>query len=677
MKKKTTGWMLLACAMLTGIPFMTSCSTDDNIDVGEIDKTLGFGADDMNVPLGAAENIKLDDVLSLNEGDAIETLKKDSATYKSGDYQFKKWDNLDPSAVKVNEVHFDTFSPQAFSLNIPLALVQVLGFLDDKVYTFPTDGPQKINAFDVTGAGNDDVVALEEADLEGSFKFNLGLSSLKNEVQFTQIDLYIPEFLELDLDYIKKHHSFITGGLDLKQAGEARDGRSGSELTEDEKNFNVLTLNSVATTNEAPLELKLKRVKGIQKKAPTKTADIEKGYIVFSKSEGLKLHGVIKMQLNFKKGQLFNKETFSSTETRTLNPEISMPTGINITHAEGIFDPKININPSTVNIGNDVPDFLNDEKVSIQLNNPTIKLSVKSNINATANIKPKIVAYFDDAKTDYKYMYIRGKDKNNNDVWPKISANKTGDDNQFMNSYIVINRLGMTMSEAQALLKQLGNADLSVIKMDGSFPKINTNDKKEVTNISELLSPRIPKSIDFEIEAQVDQNTTAKVDLFDANDPNTKGDKYIITPSYEFIAPLALDPGSQIVYNDTIADWNDDIKDKDIELYKDGEIIVTANVHNNTPLQLHMDPVPIGLDKKKINDIQVTSDIVVESNLDKSEDTVTPIEIKLTGSIKNLDGLAFKVTARSQNTATLNKDTQYINVTDIKLNLKGRIAVSL
>lgn len=675
MKKKTTGWMLLACAMLTGIPFMTSCSTDDNIDVGEIDKTLGFGADDMNVPLGAAESIKLDDVLSL-KGDAIVTLNEDSATYKAGDYQFKKWDNLDPSKVTVNEVHFDTFNPQAFSLNIPLALVQVVGFLDDKVYTFPTDGPQKINAFDVTGAGNNDVVALEEADLQGSFKFNLGLSSLKNEVQFTQIDLYIPEFLELDLDYIRDHHSFITGGLDLKQAGEARDGRSGDQLTEDEKNFNVLTLNSVATTNEAPLELKLKRVKGIQKNAPTKTADIEKGYIVFSSSEGLKLHGVIKMQLNFKKGQLYNKETFNSTETRTINPEISMPTGINISHAEGIFDPKININPSTVNIGDDVPDFLNDEKVSIQLNNPTIKLSIKSNINATANIKPRIVAYFDDAKTNYKYMYIRGKDNKGNDVWPRISANETGNDNQFKNSYIVINRLGMTKAEAEEVLSELGYADITVLKMDGSFPRINTNDKKEVTDISELLSPRIPKSIDFEIEAQVDQKKTAKVDLYDASDPKTKGDKYIITPSYEFIAPLALDPGSQIVYNDTIADWNDDINDKDIELH-DGEIIITANVHNNTPLQLHMDPVAIGLDKKKINDIQVTSNIVVESNLDKGEDTVTPIEIKLTGSIKKLDGLAFKVTARSQNTATLNKDTQYINVTDIKLNLKGRIAVSL
>jgi len=340
----------------------------------------------------------------------------------------------------------------------------------------------------------------------------------------------------------------------------------------------------------------------------------------------LKLHGVIKMQLNFKKGQLFNKETFNSTETRTINPEISMPEGINISHAEGIFDPKININPSTVNIGDDVPDFLNDEKVSIQLNNPTIKLSIKSNINATANIKPRIVAYFDDAKTNYKYMYIRGKDNKGNDVWPRISANETGNDNKFKNSYIVINRLGMTEAEAKEVLSELGYADITVLKMDGSFPRINTNDKKEVTDISELLSPRIPKSIDFEIEAQVDQKKTAKVDLYDASDPKTKGDKYIITPSYEFIAPLALDPGSQIVYNDTIADWNDDINDKDIELH-DGEIIITANVHNNTPLQLHMDPVAIGLDKKKINDIQVTSNIVVESNLDKGKDTVTPIEI--------------------------------------------------
>ncbi len=663
MKKKTTGWMLLACAMLTGIPFMTSCSTDDNIDVGEIDKTLGFGADDMNVPLGAAESIKLDDVLSL-KGDAIVTLNEDSATYKAGDYQFKKWDNLDPSAVKVNEVSFETFTPQEFHINVPFAgLVLASHAAEDKEYSFPAN-PQNINAFDVTGNPEKSVVTLSKADLDGAFLIDLGLEEISDYVNLTQIDLYLPKFLKFDVDNMKNQASSF---IDKNKV----------TFKEADANFNVLSLENVKTGKNRKLELRLKTIDEIENDIPT-NIDPDKGYLAYNSDMGLKMHGIIKMQIKFRFGQLKPTIDISKlTETKLVAPSIEMTNNrITITHAEGIFDPKININPSTVNIGDDVPDFLNDEKVSIQLNNPTIKLSIKSNINATANIKPRIVAYFDDAKTNYKYMYIRGKDNKGNDVWPRISANETGNDNQFKNSYIVINRLGMTKAEAEEVLSELGYADITVRKMDGSFPRINTNDKKEVTDISELLSPRIPKSIDFEIEAQVDQKKTAKVDLYDASDPKTKGDKYIITPSYEFIAPLALDPGSQIVYNDTIADWNDDINDKDIELH-DGEIIITANVHNNTPLQLRMDPVAIGLDKKKINDIQVTSNIVVESNLGKGKDTVTPIEIKLTGSIKKLDGLAFKVTARSQDTAPLNKDTQYINVTDIKLNLKGRIAVSL
>lgn len=671
MKGLLPGFFLAGGLMLVG------CSTDDKIDVGELDKTIGIGAEDLNVPLGAAENVKLDDVLSLKEGDVIETLQKDSASYKKGDYQFKKGDDLDPANVKVNEVHFETFTPQEFSLSIPFASMAAAYIPSSKEYSFPIGGPQKINAFDVVGNGNDDVVALSEADLDGSFVLNLGLSKLKNELNFTQIDLYLPRFLEFDLDYIENHHkTFIREGIAFKLAGEARDG--GRALTQDEKDYNVLTLKQVATQNDDDLELKVKRVVDIKAEEPA-ASETEKGYMIFSKANGLKLHGVVKMQLRFTKGNM-TTDGQSSTETRVVDPKISMlGNGMYVTHAEGIFDPKININPSTVNIGDDVPDFLTDDDVTITLNNPTIKLVIQNNINARANLKPKMIAYTNDEKTEYKYMYLRGKLKSGDDLWPSISPNKSGNDNNSKTTWILISR----NIEPDVVKLIPPGADFFGLNMNGKFKgyieeTTGKADPREVTDISELLSPHIPKSIEFEIEARVDQDTIAKVDLYDENDPNSKGGNYKITPSYEFIAPLALDPGSTIVYNDTIADWNKDIKDNDIDL-DSGEIIFTGNVQNNTPLELTMIPVPIGLNKQEIKDIKVTSNIVVPSNLGSSDKT--PIKIVLTrnegGTFKNLDGLAFKVIAKSSNTATLNKDTQFINVTDLKLNLKGKLSISL
>ena len=671
----------MALSMLTVIPFTTSCSSDKDIDLGELDKTIGIGSDELNLPIGSARDLKLADVLSLKEGDVIETLEKDSASYKAGDYQFKKGDDLSPADITVKEVHFDTFDPQEVPIDIPFAGLVLADHLMTHEYTFPTDGPQKINAFNVTGAGNDDVISLSEADLEGFFELRLGLSSIKEEVEFTQIDLYLPKFLEFDLDYIKEHHkSFIRDGVDFRVAGEPRaDGRT--VLTQDEKDFNVLTLMSVATQNDSPIELKVKRVTGILDHVLDDDNDpeAEKGYMAFSKAAGLKLHGIVKMQLKFRKGQLQPTFDLTTTETRRVDPKISMDSGINVTHAEGVFDPDITINPSNVAIGDDVPDFLTDEKVNITMNNPTIKLKIESNINAQANILPKMVAYFDDAKTDYKYMYIRNM-VNGQEVRPSIFPNTTGDDSKITTSYIIITRNSMSDQEAQAISNATGYI-VERFVMDGR-PALTKKDgsDKEVTNIAKLLSPRIPKSIDFEIEAQVDQNRVAKVDLYDENDPKSKGNDYHITPSYEFIAPLALDPGSTIVYNDTIADWNKDIKDNEIDL-RDGEIVITGNIHNNTPLKLTMEPVAIGVDKKEIQDIKVTSNIVAESQLGEKDDVVTPFEIKLTrsagGDFSKLDGLAFKVIAESEHATPLNKDTQDIRIGELKLNLKGKLSIGL
>jgi hypothetical protein len=677
MRKISTYAISLSLAMMTvGAWTFVSCSSDDNIDLGDLDKTIGIGSEDMKVPLGNAHDIKLDDVLSLKEGDAIETLKKDSASYKEGDYQFKKKDDLDPTNVKVNEVHFETFDPKKAGFEVDMSIVQVVSVIGEKTYTFPQDAPQRINEFEVTGAGNDNVVALSNADMEGYFLLNLGLSQLKDEVEFTEIDLYLPSFLELDLDYIKNHHaSFIKDGVDFKKAGEAR----GRALTQDEKDYNKLTLLQVATQNEKPLELKVKRVTGVKKTSPTDPVEIEKGYMVFSEDEGLKLHAVIKMQLSFTNKQLASE--FTGTGKRSIDPEISMPEGINVTHAEGIFDPDINITPSNVPIGDDVPDFLTDEKVNITMNNPTIKLAISSNINAKAIIKPKMIAYFDDAKTDYKYMYIHNSDAKDGAEWPIIFPD-TINEETFRTSYIIITKQILSSADAKKLAEETGyTIERYVMNGRASLKKID-NDPREVTDISQLLSPRIPRSLDFEIEARVSQQDTAKVDLFDERDPNSKGDKYVITPRYEFIAPLALDLGSTIVYNDTIADWNKDIVDKDIELYDDdGEIVITGNVHNNTPLQLKMEPVAIDKEKNEIKDINVKSNIIIKSNLGESEDKVTPIEIILTrtqnGTFKSLDGLAFKVIATSQDPTPLNKNSQFITVTDLKLNLKGRLSVTL
>jgi hypothetical protein len=662
--------------MLAGVQFFVSCSTDDNIDVSDLDSTIGIGTENFKVPFGGTNDIRLSDVLELKEGDVIETLAKDSANYKAGDYQFKKSDDLDPAQVKIKEVHFETFNPQNFDINIPFI---ALSLLPNAEYSIPTTGPETITTFDVNGPGNADVVSLTEADLDGSFDLNLGLNNIKNEITLTQIDLYLPKFLELDLDYIKNHHPFIQNGIDFKLADE-------NAPTADERNYNLLVLKDVATNSGQVLKLKLKRVDGILNTAPTSATEQEKGYMVFSQTDGLKLHGVVKMQLKFKKQNMTTsgQSLIGTDVTRTISPVIAMPSGIYVTHAEGFFNPTININPSTVNIGDDVPDFLTDDDVNISLNNPTIKLAISSNINAKAQIRPKMIAYFNEAKTDYKYMYIRSME-GTTESWPTIQPNTSGDESKPKTTYIIINRNGLTNAEAQQLANETGYT-IERFVMDGRFGK-KDNNAKEVTDISELLSPRIPKSLDFEIEAYVVQQK-AIVDLYDENDPNSKGGNYEIIPKYEFVAPLALNANSTIVYNDTIKDMNKDLNDNDIDFRGDDtQLVITANVTNDSPLDLELDPKPIGL-----NGVDLSNDIEVSFKSDKTGDKIvsnmgtdkkaTAITIVLkkktsTSDLKKLDGIAFKVKASSANSQTLNKESHKLKIADMLLTINGKVSLDL
>ena len=74
---------MLSCCFLAGGLTLAGCSTDDSIDVGEVDTTIGVKLDKFSIPLGETEDITLGDVLDLKEDDCIRT-------NENGDYEFYK-----------------------------------------------------------------------------------------------------------------------------------------------------------------------------------------------------------------------------------------------------------------------------------------------------------------------------------------------------------------------------------------------------------------------------------------------------------------------------------------------------------------------------------------------------------------------------------------------------------
>jgi len=382
---------------------------------------------------------------------------------------------------------------------------------------------------------------------------------------------------------------------------------------------------------------------------------------------------VIKMMLILKKSDVVASQIpATGVAERSVDTDVDMGSGFTVTHAEGYFNPDITLDPSSINIGDDVPDFLNDDEVSIKLANPTIKLEVENNVDAEAIINGTLIATYNDGKK--KQLDINGIKMKRSSVATKstiVICRKAGTDAG--TQYIVLNQPGETTKPG----------GITVVK-----------------DIAAILS-KIPETIELKYDAKCNYdysdpvaNPPAKFDLYKEGtegNPSARGCGYEIKPSYNFFAPLQMDPGSTIVYNDTIKDMNEDLNDNDIDFRGDTKLVITAKVLNESPLDLELDPTPIGLPDKTGKVAELTNDIVVNIKTNRTGNKITsnisdktPTEITITLSKKNessdlkkLDGIAFKVKAVSAVSQTLNKETQKLKVTDMILNINGKVSLDL
>ena len=623
-------WMM---TLLAGSTVFVGCSSDDGIDVGEVDTNIGIGSDGFTFPSSSTNDIKLSDVLELKDGDCIETLDKDSAEFKKGDYRFVKGDTVATSRPKVKQVKFNkqTVNPDPFSLTFDNTLISAALAGISKDVTFPEGTePKRVASFNFTNEGEPAVLKLTEADVSGVIKLDIKLTMLKSAVSKVSVDIFLPNFFQLDKT-----------GLNIVQDANYPD-------------YQILRYLNQSTSQDLKVELKPIKLLEFKDQIPTGV----ESYMVVNPTT-IQMTGLVKMFLT-----LNTKDIVATSEvTKTVGVDVDMGADFVATHAEGYFNPDITLDPSTVNIGDDVPDFLNDDQVTINLTNPNIRLHVKNNMDVEALINGKLTATYKDGKKKLlKIPNIRMKAASEATQTTVVICRKAG--NEAGVDYIVLNQPGETKIDANTV---------------------------EVFDIAAILN-RIPESINFDFDAKANSSKLAKVDLYDENTPETdysaRGRGYKIDPDYSFTAPLSLDAGSTIVYNDTIKDWNKDLVDNDIDMYEGTEIIVNADVRNGTPLKLNLEPYAIDVNKKKIDDITVTvttdsqqsGKYYVPSNHNTTDASKLRLVLKSNKQnvFKKLDGLIFKVIAEADKAGiTLNSESQTIKATNIKISLTGKMSINI
>ena len=576
---------MLSCCFLAGGLTLAGCSTDDSIDVGEVDTTIGVKLNNFTVPLGQAEKITLGDVLDLKDDDCI-------STTANGDYEFfKQGDAADPAHPQVDIINVsektskdeDPFigpseKPAGFDLlPVGTTLTGTAGSVS-----------KALNTFNYSAAKPDDVLDLTTAEVEGEatiiVNFNTHLQGFIDK--FTSFDIEFPAYMTLE------------------------------EPTQGTLVGNKLKFGEVATNSTIYSKVKLKSLKFQEIDAANKLV-IQNGNIT--------MLGDVKVDVTYP--DLVKKNNSSDITKMQINGITSITT-VKITSATGKFDPKIDLDDiGDIKIDSkDVPDFLDDPQVNITLTDPQITLNINSDVDLDAIVDGTLTSTFNNGTT----------------------------------SEVKISNIEIPRKK---------NSKILICRQPKNEPYQDYTKVYVVENLSDLMT-KIPEKVTFKANARVDKTKAGTIKL---------GTPYTISTSYSFKAPLSLEAGSTIVYDDKTDGFYEDIDENDIDLRGEAELVITGKVTNNSPLELTLAPTAIDVNGNALKGIKLVSANTIKSNL--TDKTPSDLKITLTKdanvNLKDVkfDGIKFKATAVSKDATTLNKDNHYININDLKISVNSEVSI--
>ncbi len=576
MKPKNNRLLLLAgvcsCMMLTGC-------TNDDYDWDNVDKTLGFG-NSLTLPANNSLNVTLDDIFDLGNTDLI-------TIDSNGDYRFgKDPEQVDGVKVKVDPITLDNdlSQPFGFTFNLPDE-VMLLPVAVIDCSTLPAEVQEalspsrEIHTMEYEFNVPDEVKSLDYVSLGGQSGISLQFSlTMPSTISGSEVILDLPDVFD------------IPSGV---EAG------------------NVIRLDNPSGTQTIELSLKGIGITDRPEDGSQDYACLENGQF--------HLKGAVNMTVKIK--ELVKP---ASPEVN-VNAAVTME-AIRITSAKGIFKPTVN--PMTVGTTtiNDLPDFLVNEDVVADIDNPQIWLDITSNLPLGGIVEAQL-----SSSTTTSIVELSQAKGN---ALP-IAADG-------------VTRL-VVCRKAPANLK-------------GYTPVIAPDLSTIIRKLREPMTVGIAVT---SFEAQQDGPVTVEL-----------GHNYEFTPAYQFTAPLALGSDARVIYTGTETGWNSDIDD--IGLSKSAVITLTADAVNNVPGDVEVNITPLGLNGNTLKDLTV---VPVKNTV--AGGSSMPLEFRITDqtgeAFKLLDGIEYRieVTAPADNNlkgATLNSG-QTIRIANATFFLDGKVVI--
>lgn len=585
MKKKQMKASLLLASLLT-LGFSVIGCTNDDYDFDQIDATMGFGSGELEIPASSTMNIPLSDILELEENGSVKIAA-------NGDYLFQLTGSdassaspmISPIVLRGNSYSSTLTLNASSAAKGTRAAGTHLSFVSPKELMFKYNG---------TDAAVKSLNSAEVAD-EIELKINLTLDGLSSAIAtIDKATLTLPGYLEI---------SQVTG--------------NGNPMV----NGSKITVENVSTSSNLQLTIKAKKL------------DFEKqdayGKVVIGNNGSIKMDGYFDLGIEA-------DVTRVPTSALTIDANVNV-NDITLKSATGIFDPEINISSLGDVSVTGVPDFLSEDGVRADLDNPQIILSIKNDMDAAAKVSAKVIS----TKNGQNLATVQ---------LPEMNICKT--------TVAPVTKICICRHKTAELTAQYGAANVY-----------------EVSNLATLINQHIPDYVqitDVETKADLSQEMTIEF-----------GRYYKVVPSYEIYAPLAFAEDAVIEYADDFDGWNDDLDD--LELSEGTYVRLAADAQNLVPATLIVEATPLGVGGKDISNLIEVN--VKKGTVKASADGVTavnsPLEIelreKVKGGLQKLDGLSYKVKGKASHDGTtvtginLNSEKHTLKLENINVKLVGKV----
>ena len=594
MKSKAKKLSLFTFAILS-IGSFTGC-IDNDYDLDGVDMTIGIGNGEFLLPSCSTDSIRLSEVLELNESETV--VEKDNGDY----YYLQDGNNVSPTHTKVDKITVVKHRGESQDFSFSVANYLHQSGKRTKTTNIPVDFNQKqvVYSFAYKGSIPNEVEELIVANTDGKITIN---TSFSPEVQkfvpvIAELSLELPSFLTIENVNSKLDHTQNGSKLVFKNVSTASNLKVDFTIGKIDFKKKSSPLGSLSTSN----------------RNLSMNADIQMGIKINNIALGSSIDGADKCKI---------------TADMIINNDLV------IEKVRGKFNPSIELDDLGSTDVTGIPDFLTNEGVVIDIDNPQIILNLESNLDVPGFIGGTLTA-------------VKNGQKTANITIPevKVLANAT--------SKICICRNKSKVNQA---------AYTEVV---------------EVPNLSTVLNP-IPDHINFAGHSRADKTVEADFVL---------GKQYTIKPSYRIEAPLAFGENARIVYTDSFDDFNSDIKD--IEVKDNTYIEFSGDVESKIPAYLNASAVAIDINGNEMpeSEVKVTVDGEIKASADGKTPAVSTLKITMKptkSALKKLDGLKFTVSgsAKSEKNTesvvgqTLNAKHHTLIIKNIKIKLVGQVIADL